>query len=137
VKKLALTHLFLNLYLLALIQPALPIIEYFVNYDYIVGELCENRDKPILTCNGKCYLEKQVKEQLNLDHDQKIPQLPKLDLEKFLTLRNKQFTYNFAVEEQLQQSPLFYLNLEEKDFVDSLFRPPIGLIKYSFTVIYM
>ncbi len=125
-KKLALTHLFLNLYLLALIQPALPIIEYFVNYDYIVGELCENRDKPILTCNGKCYLEKQVKEQLNLDHDQKIPQLPKLDLEKFLTLRNKQFTYNFAVEEQLQQSPLFYLNLEEKDFVDSLFRPPIG-----------
>jgi len=126
VKKLALTHLFLNLYLLALIQPALPIIEYFVNYDYIVGELCENRDKPILTCNGKCYLEKQVKEQLNLDHDQKIPQLPKLDLEKFLTLRNRQFTYNFAVEEQLQQGPLFYLNLEEKDFIDSLFRPPIG-----------
>lgn len=125
-KKLALTHLFLNLYLLALIQPALPIIEYFVNYNYIVGGLCENRDKPILTCNGKCYLEKQVKEQLNLDHDQNIPQLPKLDLEKFLTLRSKQFTYNFAVQEQLQQNPLFYLKLEEKAFVDSLFRPPIG-----------
>lgn len=124
-KKLALTHLFLNLYLLALIQPALPIIEYFVNYDYIVDELCENRDKPILTCNGKCYLEKQVKEQLNLDHDQKIPQLPKLDLEKFLTLRTKQFAYNFAVEEQLQQNPLFYLKLEEENFIDSLFRPPI------------
>ncbi len=124
-KKLALTHLFLNLYLLALIQPALPIIEYFVNYDYIVGELCENRDKPILTCNGKCYLEKQVKEQLNLDHDQKIPQLPEMDLEKFLTLRSKQFAYSFAAEEQFQQSPLFYLKLEEKNFIYSLFRPPI------------
>jgi hypothetical protein len=61
VKKLLLTHLFLNLYLLALIQPALPVIDYLVNYNYIVKELCENRDKPVLACNGKCYLEKQVK----------------------------------------------------------------------------
>jgi len=84
VKKLVFTHLFLNLYLLALIQPALPIIEYFVNYDYIASELCENKDKPILTCNGKCYLEKQVEEQVNLlQHKEHAPQLPKIDLSTF------------------------------------------------------
>ena len=27
-----------------------------IAHDYIVNELCENREKPILTCNGKCYL---------------------------------------------------------------------------------
>ncbi len=124
-KKLALTHLFLNLYLLALIQPALPIIEYFVNYDYIVEELCENRDKPILTCNGKCYLEKQVKKQQNLDHEQKTPQPPKLDLEKYFTLKNKPFTYHLIAVEQIQQNPLFYIKLEDQIFSDSLLRPPI------------
>jgi hypothetical protein len=125
VKKLALTHLFLNLYLLALIQPALPIIEYIVNYDYIVDELCENKEKPILTCNGKCYLEEQVKNQQNLNHDQKIPQVPKLDLEKFLTLKNKQFSYNLIADEKIRQKSFFCNSLEELLFPDSIFRPPI------------
>ncbi len=124
-KKLAFTHLFLNLYLLALIQPALPIVEYFVNYNYIVDELCENRDKPILTCNGKCYLEKQVTKQQNLDREQKIPQPPKIDLEKFVTLKYNPFTYHIIAEEQIQQNPLFYIKLENKIFSDSLLRPPI------------
>jgi hypothetical protein len=125
VKKLALTHLFLNLYLLALIQPALPIIEYIVNYDYIVDELCENKEKPILTCNGKCYLEEQVKNQQNYNHDQKIPQVPKLDLEKFLTLKNKQFSYNLIADEKIRQKSFFCNSLEELLFPDSIFRPPI------------
>ncbi|WP_276090199.1 hypothetical protein [Pedobacter sp. JY14-1] len=33
-----------------------------VNQRYIVRELCENRDKPELHCNGKCYLMKKLKQ---------------------------------------------------------------------------
>ena len=33
-------------------------VEYVVNYDYIVNVLCENKDKPALNCDGKCYLAK-------------------------------------------------------------------------------
>ncbi len=124
-RKLIFTHLFLNLYLLAIIQPALPIVEYLVNYNYIANELCENKGKPSLSCNGKCYLEKQVKKQQNLDQDQKMPQPPKLDLEKYFTLKNKRFTYYLIVEEQFQQNPFFYLELKEQIFVDSILRPPI------------
>lgn len=29
-------------------------------YNYIVNELCINRDKPELLCNGKCYLMTQL-----------------------------------------------------------------------------
>ena len=108
-----------------MIQPALPIIEYIVNYDYIVDELCENRDKPILTCNGKCYLEEQVKHQQNQNHDQKMPQVPKLDLEKFFTIKNKQFSYTLITDENIRQNPMFCNNLEELIFTDSIFRPPI------------
>lgn len=43
-----------------LVKPLWPIAEYIVNYDYIVNTLCENKDRPQLQCNGKCYLSKQL-----------------------------------------------------------------------------
>lgn len=39
-----------------LFKPLWPLAEYIANYDYIVNNLCKNRDKPALKCNGKCYL---------------------------------------------------------------------------------
>lgn len=36
---------------------------YRVNQDYIAKNLCENRDKPKMNCNGQCYLAKQLKAQ--------------------------------------------------------------------------
>lgn len=45
---------------LMLLKPLWPLAEYVVNYDYIIENLCENRDKPQLNCDGKCYLAKQL-----------------------------------------------------------------------------
>lgn len=51
-------------------RPLWPIVEYMVNYDYIVTKLCENRDEPEMQCNGKCYLTKQLaKEAAGEDKD--------------------------------------------------------------------
>lgn len=33
---------------------------YSLNISYIIRELCENKEKPELKCNGKCFLKKQV-----------------------------------------------------------------------------
>lgn len=33
---------------------------YKINKDYISQNLCENRARPKLECNGKCYLKKQL-----------------------------------------------------------------------------
>jgi len=33
---------------------------YNINIEYIISELCENKDKPQLKCNGKCYLKKKL-----------------------------------------------------------------------------
>lgn len=33
---------------------------YFANKAYIAAVLCENKDKPQLGCEGKCYLKKQL-----------------------------------------------------------------------------
>lgn len=42
------------------IRPVLPLIDYAVNYEYISEKLCENKDKPQVLCNGKCYLAKEL-----------------------------------------------------------------------------
>lgn len=42
------------------LRPVFPLAEYVFNYTYIVTELCENRDKPQLACNGKCHLMKEL-----------------------------------------------------------------------------
>ncbi|WP_126246120.1 hypothetical protein [Chitinophaga rhizosphaerae] len=41
---------------------ALPImcLEYQLNKAFIAANLCENRDKPIMQCGGKCHLSKQI-----------------------------------------------------------------------------
>ena len=44
-------------------KPVFPVLEYMVNYDYIARELCENKNKPELNCNGQCYLMKSLAEE--------------------------------------------------------------------------
>ncbi|GLB52467.1 hypothetical protein NBRC110019_15070 [Neptunitalea chrysea] len=46
--------------LFMLCKPIIPVLEYIVFYDYIKNELCENKDKPAMHCNGKCHLAKQL-----------------------------------------------------------------------------
>jgi len=68
--------LFASLYVIAMLRPVMPVINYYINYDYIVAELCENKDKPVLKCNGKCHLTKELKKASNgVDSEQKAPPL--------------------------------------------------------------
>jgi len=124
-KKLIITHLLLNLYLLVLVLPAVPVLEYMINYNYIVNELCENRDKPLLTCNGKCYLMDQVEKQLQLDTDQQKPMPPKIDLEKFISLRPVFSSEQPVTHYQLLTTPVACSDLKDNFFAASLLRPPI------------
>ncbi|HHP7241749.1 MAG TPA: hypothetical protein ACFCUD_08745 [Cyclobacteriaceae bacterium] len=56
------------------LRPLLPYLDYFVNYEYISEVLCINKDKPMSTCDGKCYLSQQLKEaQQTEKQDKKIP----------------------------------------------------------------
>ncbi len=41
--------------------PIVPFIDFVLNKEYIVKNLCENRNKPKSCCKGKCYLVKQLK----------------------------------------------------------------------------
>jgi hypothetical protein len=56
-------YLLLFATLLPIVSPWGIIAHYQLNRNYIARVLCENRDKPQLHCNGKCYLAKKLKSQ--------------------------------------------------------------------------
>jgi len=43
--------------------------EFYLNQEYIVKNLCVNRDKPQMHCNGKCHLRKQLNAEDKKDQD--------------------------------------------------------------------
>lgn len=54
-----------------LAKPLLPLVNYAMNYDYIVAQFCENKDRPQMHCDGKCYLAKELAKES--DHNDNNP----------------------------------------------------------------
>lgn len=52
---------FVFLYLVALLRPLAPYLEYYSNKNFFAAVLCINKAKPELKCNGKCALSKKLK----------------------------------------------------------------------------
>lgn len=46
-----------------MLRPIAPFVEYAINYDYIAKVLCINKDKPEMSCKGKCQLMKKLEQQ--------------------------------------------------------------------------
>ncbi|WP_422107637.1 hypothetical protein [Winogradskyella sp.] len=76
--KRALALFFTILYVLAMVKPAVPVIEFYLNQDFIAEFLCINKDKPKLQCNGKCQLSKMI-EDANTETDK----VPTIDLREY------------------------------------------------------
>jgi hypothetical protein len=64
----------IGIVLIILIQTSIKsaiVVYYFANKEYITNVFCENKAKPQMACNGKCYLSKQIK--LQEEKENKLP----------------------------------------------------------------
>jgi hypothetical protein len=81
--RLFISYLLLFSILLPTFSPWGTIAYFRLNRDYIARVLCENRERPQLKCNGKCYLAKMLKKQQdkqNEDTTEMVRNLPVLQL---------------------------------------------------------
>lgn len=51
-----------------MLKPISPFVEYAINYDYISKVLCINKDKPVMSCKGKCQLMQKLEQQQEDDY---------------------------------------------------------------------
>lgn len=61
-----------------LLQPVLPLIEYYTFQESIIELLCENKDRTDMDCDGVCYLTSQIEKQQN-EHSGKANSLINVD----------------------------------------------------------
>lgn len=59
--RIALTTVFIFVLMAGSFLRLAKVLEFAVNYDFVVSELCEQRDEVVNTCNGSCHLSKSVK----------------------------------------------------------------------------
>jgi hypothetical protein len=123
--------LFYLLYLLAMIRPIMPIIEYHANYDYIANVLCENRDKPYLECNGKCYLEKQLKKATHDSHDHKST-IPQINFDDYPVSPISEFTYQLTYFKEFNNESKSKIHYTKQEFLIAEYKPPQLIISYIF-----
>ena len=115
--------LFYLLYLLAMIRPLVPIIEYHSNYEYIANVLCENRDRPYLECNGKCYLEKQLKKTNHENHEHKST-VPQINFDDYPISPLGQYSYEIRDFEEQNDEKQFVEHQISQEYHMSLLKPP-------------
>ena len=109
------------LYIVAMIQPVMPILEYNLNKEYIASVLCENRDKPQLACNGKCYLDKKIKESKEHSHNHSAPQI---DMSKYPVSPVDYFVYQIKEFEIFSATEYSGQEFTLQDFYTSFLKPP-------------
>lgn len=73
--------LFINV--MIIFQPVIPLLEYEVFHDYIVKNLCINRNVPNSCCEGKCYLEKRLDQAGASSHQDKENKAPEKRIRQF------------------------------------------------------
>lgn len=110
---------------LILFRPFWPIVEYIVAYDYIVAELCENRDKPELGCDGTCYLSKQLAFELQQENQNPLKgSAAKQDIPNIHILEDLlEFQFSLFTNSKLNKIH-FHKNLHPSSFILDDLDPP-------------
>lgn len=100
-------------------------IAYFkLNREYIAKVLCENRKRPELHCDGKCYLAKKLKQQQekqDKETSQKVQNTPVIQL-----FTPQAFFYDFEPAARVFREPVLFFHqlLFYSAPIGQLLRPP-------------
>jgi len=103
-------------------------IWYVVNKEYVAQELCENQNVPMLDCNGKCYLAKQLEKaesalnDLEKNHKNNRPVIS----ENFKISQDFDFKIHYKVISEENSKDVFKSTNESKEilFIHSIYHPP-------------
>ncbi len=105
------------------VRPVLPFVNYMVNYDYIVKNLCEKKDQPRSTCKGKCYVEKEL---AKTEKHSNIQTLKIPVMEAFISSEIFSFSDQGITEGFNKNQNNFYFHFFASEYFTRIFRPPLA-----------
>lgn len=122
--KTALVYILLIATLLPTISPWGTIAYYHVNKDYIARVLCENRDKPQLNCDGKCYLAKQLKAQQDKQDKETIERVQNTPVLQLFCQESFVFAFREILHVERRNTLFAYLIALYSAPLSPVFQPP-------------
>ncbi|KUY30596.1 hypothetical protein [Elizabethkingia ursingii] len=109
------------------LRPVLPLLDYALNYDYIVSRLCENRNRPQLDCNGICYLSKEL---VKVSGNSPKQENSKINISGFIDtfIVNDTFTFKslFTGITNKVKPAIYYTDFYDFTSHSKIFRPPLA-----------
>lgn len=112
------------LFLKSMVAPML-FLDYELRKDFIIQNYCENKDRPELNCDGKCYLAKRLEKAQQEDEQQATNQfVSKLFSLEFHNSQNSSVTHELCTTETEPSTNFFYQKRTTKSVVSQVFHPP-------------
>lgn len=102
-------------------------LDYELRKDYIIATLCENKSRPQLHCDGKCYLAKRVAQAAKQEQRQAENELMSKILSAQASAHESITRLQQATFVAIPQAVVFnfHTSLNGQDLVHGIFRPPI------------
>ncbi|MGN7865250.1 hypothetical protein [Chryseobacterium sp. 22458] len=105
------------------VRPVLPLVNYAVNYDYIVKNLCEKRDIPQSTCKGKCYVKKELAKTEKQSNSSQTIKIAGLDV--FISYDILSFSHQLNIEKSVNNPGSDHINSHSSEYFSRVFHPPL------------
>ncbi|NML19571.1 hypothetical protein HHL16_01740 [Pseudoflavitalea sp. G-6-1-2] len=101
---------------------AIIVMEFYANQDYIAKNLCENRYRPMLNCNGHCLLAKKLQQAEK--KEQRNPE-SKLASKQEVVSSRSYYQLTIASNPVQTSTPAYtFNNGKPVDFASDFFHPP-------------
>lgn len=98
-----------------------------LNQKYIAEKMCENKDKPWMHCNGRCYLMKKVKQAEDNEKKQANRDLRNNLQAFYYLLPSTTIQKSYLKDTIAQRFKIHYTSCYTNQYNSSIFRPPKSL----------
>lgn len=113
--------LLVSAFMLQSASKLLLIVNYQVNKETITKLFCENKAKPILKCNGRCHLKKQLEKEEKKENAPSNNIKNKIEIQLFS--ENKSFAFLNNMRNKDQHHFIYLFSLSDSH-LSSVFHPP-------------
>lgn len=105
------------------------IAHYQLNKEYITRVLCENKDRPDLHCDGKCYLARRLRAQQDRQDKETAERVHHTPVIQLFCESAVHFVFTGSAGDPAHQRPLVnHLLVPYSAFLSSVFQPPAPLV---------
>lgn len=120
-----LTYTLITSLLLQLFSREVIVMSFQLNRDFIAKNLCVNRNRPQLNCNGKCYLAKKLKDQHEREDRETTERIQNMPVLALFCTDLFSFAFADAIGDATSSLPVsYYQQLPYAAPLQGIFQPP-------------